>query len=90
MQTRFVPLEVTAKEAAVSIAFKYRSAVLATDAIVITDPFFMITVHIKLEYGQLAVFLLLLPLKMKPEDSFVHDTGQQENLFDFFFLGNAA
>ncbi len=40
MHTGFVPLEVTAKEAAVSIAFKYLSAVLATDAIVITDLFF--------------------------------------------------
>jgi hypothetical protein len=75
MQTRFISLDISAKKASISIAFKHISAVLAAYAVVIAYLFFVVAVHIKLEYGQLAVILLLLPLIMETEDSFIHNAG---------------
>jgi hypothetical protein len=44
----------------------------------------------RLEYRQLTGFLLLLALEVKTENGFIHDASHQEDLLDFFFLGNTA
>ncbi len=43
-----------------------------------------------LENRELAVFLLLLALKMESEHCFVHDSGKQKHIINFFCLGDSA
>ena len=50
----------------------------------------MIAVHKCLKDSKLAVFLLLLSLKVQPQYRFIHNSCHQKHFVYFFRLGNAA
>ena len=43
-----------------------------------------------LENGELPVLLLLLSFVVQPQNRFVHDAGEEEDLVNLFLLGDSA